>query len=1049
MTKLKNLSSTKVMKIMNKDIRSIYRRRVFCLSTIIIFLVVAILFNTYFVSPAIALNSSDLQKIEDRANKRAYAQTLDRCIENMSDGNLDRITQKQLSKGEIFEYVDGKDLKNQPFDLVGKGRSIEEFIDGFVQSSYVASKLNADNKIEADHYVCCNEVSRHASTNLGINMRKEVFCSASKDNPKNLNQPGIFKVKKKHADKMGCDSAVTDSTVFTKYIELSKERNSFFRGKVLEKYPDMGKDLYKMDPIENYFYYKSAFFSTCVKENTVDFSDGAIGERIKYFNREEGSIADASFEYYSKKDAKSKVVLANGKKLTCGQLAKKLSGTDKKDTEPYKAWEKEINKMPEKEKKEYGETHTPHDAGDTESANTCYNTLGSKSWDVCANADALRSFGSEIYETVAQNFLNINPQLFQEGNKTAEAWAIFVRIANALFVVLLVVVIFSQLTGIGLDNYGIKKVLPKLIISAILINTSYFICQFAVDISNIVGSSLKSLLDNIATSIGGAYGDLAGGTKALIVLIAGVVGIGAGAVFASSFITSGWAAFLPVLLGLLSFATSVLFLLFLLSVRQALVLVLVVISPLAFACYILPNTKKLFDKWFKIFKTMLILYPITSLLMGGGALASSIILQGIEGKGQEDMDLASLFIAISGLIIRVAPVFFVPSVVKSSFAALGTVGAKFSGLGKQFGSKATSGIAGAAGYKRAQELSRRQATQFRAGVDKDGKEIKNVGRLRKFISGGKAGMKDSRMQYLKDLDAKSTEDQVLKEGFIEAGQIAREKRAEKAALDDEMININSQTQNGEDQDALFGLYDEAVQSGNSTRARAIVEVAGRRGDTAKALMDHHHDKVAKGEFNNMSAETEAGIMKQIATGDNSKNYRASDAVAFEYASAYNKNQIQPDSEGRRMSFDTWAGNEKNVHNAISYHAASATEFFGQKNGAIKRIISGNLREEDRERIKGYYNTVMSSNELRGSIDDEKLQTMKAFVEQGQSGATTGTNNPNTNSTPDSTPTPPTNTSGVGGEDQNPPAPSSNEGAEDHIRATYSSDTMEDGQTYKL
>ena len=61
-------------------------------------------------------------------------------------------------------------------------------------------------------------------------------------------------------------------------------------------------------------------------------------------------------------------------------------------------------------------------------------------------------------------------------NVPYEGWNTFRDIANVIFVILLMVVIFSQLTGVGIDNYGIKKILPKLIIAAILINLSYLIC---------------------------------------------------------------------------------------------------------------------------------------------------------------------------------------------------------------------------------------------------------------------------------------------------------------------------------------------------------------------------------------------------------------------------------------------------------------------------------------------------------------------------------------------------------------------------------------------
>src|SRR5690606_37764190 len=38
-------------------------------------------------------------------------------------------------------------------------------------------------------------------------------------------------------------------------------------------------------------------------------------------------------------------------------------------------------------------------------------------------------------------------------------------------------------------------------IAAVLVNASYIICQLAVDLTNILGYSLKAFLDNIATDV--------------------------------------------------------------------------------------------------------------------------------------------------------------------------------------------------------------------------------------------------------------------------------------------------------------------------------------------------------------------------------------------------------------------------------------------------------------------------------------------------------------------------------------------------------------------
>ena len=121
---------------------------------------------------------------------------------------------------------------------------------------------------------------------------------------------------------------------------------------------------------------------------------------------------------------------------------------------------------------------------------TCHSESGALGWILCPVLEFAASAASWAYESVVMPNLETNPQLFKiddARNGTYQAWQIFRDFANAVFVIFLLFVILSQLTGIGIDNYGIKKSLPKLITAAILVNLSFFICQACVDLSNIVG----------------------------------------------------------------------------------------------------------------------------------------------------------------------------------------------------------------------------------------------------------------------------------------------------------------------------------------------------------------------------------------------------------------------------------------------------------------------------------------------------------------------------------------------------------------------------------
>lgn len=321
---------------------------------------------------------------------------------------------------------------------------------------------------------------------------------------------------------------------------------------------------------------------------------------------------------------------------------------------------------------------------------TCTNSAGAMGWVLCPLLEGAGNTIQTFYENVIKPLLVIEPELIGSSNPNAGAygaWNMMRNFANIAFVILLLVVIFSQLTGVGIDNYGIKKILPKLIVVAILVNLSYLICQVLVDVSNIIGTSLDSFLTSMGNSLGtnvdvGVNGESlgkAGGTSAVIGGIGGIAGVGVLVVIIKGIIAGG--AFLSVLGSLLwgvfiiALIVGVALIVFftMLAVRKAGVILLVVIAPLAIVCYMLPNTQPLFNKWKKAFTTLLVLFPICGLVVGGGNLAAQIILK--SGQASDNFWLALVAMAAS-----IIPVFCIPFLLKSAMQAFGTLGAKLSGL---------------------------------------------------------------------------------------------------------------------------------------------------------------------------------------------------------------------------------------------------------------------------------------------------------------------------------------------------------------------------------
>ena len=317
------------------------------------------------------------------------------------------------------------------------------------------------------------------------------------------------------------------------------------------------------------------------------------------------------------------------------------------------------NEQTEEEKKKAEEEKAK------ENQENCEDQLGALGWFICPGVGVLSKAIDSIYSQI-ESLLAVSPVTIEDGSAIFYIWQIMRDITNILFVIVLLIVIYSQITGLGITNYGIKKALPKLIIAAVLVNLSYLICALAVDASNILGSGLRGLFDSIQLQVINNGGLPAGAsTVTWEDLSAAVIGGGMIAGFA---IAAGSLLF-PIIGAILCAILSVLVGLITLGLRQSLVSVLIMISPIAFVCYLLPNTDKWFSKWKDIFISMLIFYPMFSLLFGASRLAGwALIATSIEHD--------NAFGIVIGMLIQVLPLILSISLMKMSSTVLG----KASGL---------------------------------------------------------------------------------------------------------------------------------------------------------------------------------------------------------------------------------------------------------------------------------------------------------------------------------------------------------------------------------
>lgn len=292
-------------------------------------------------------------------------------------------------------------------------------------------------------------------------------------------------------------------------------------------------------------------------------------------------------------------------------------------------------------------------------------------WIVCPVVNFLAQVADGAFGFLADNFLRTDPQLFNTSSNVYKAWSIMRNIANVAFVIAFLIIIFSQLTSFGVSNYGVKKMLPRLVIAAILVNVSYFISQLAVDLSNILGYSIKDIFASLTGAIGGNHvldteniSPFANGS--------GFAGV-AGSILAAAGIGAALYVMLSALIPvILAAVVALVMILFILVARQALIILLVVVSPLAFVAFLLPNTESLFKKWQKALTALLLVFPIVALVFGASSLASSI-LSGTFSGGLSG-DTQNWFGQIIAAAVMVLPLFVVPVILKKSLDGIGNIG---------------------------------------------------------------------------------------------------------------------------------------------------------------------------------------------------------------------------------------------------------------------------------------------------------------------------------------------------------------------------------------
>lgn len=202
---------------------------------------------------------------------------------------------------------------------------------------------------------------------------------------------------------------------------------------------------------------------------------------------------------------------------------------------------------------------------------------------------------------------------FTNASFIQDAWTIMRDISNLAFIIILLVIAFA--TILKIESYSYKKLLPKMIIIAILINFSNIICGVIIDGSQIVMLTFVKAYEG--AGVQGLYSALHMDDLINISTITQNASGGSNPVVGSITGHPDWDYFLALVIAgvLLTFITVALLIFWItLLARIVLLWVLTILSPIGFTATILPITQKYGQMWWSAFGRFAVLGPF---LAGG------------------------------------------------------------------------------------------------------------------------------------------------------------------------------------------------------------------------------------------------------------------------------------------------------------------------------------------------------------------------------------------------------------------------------------------------
>jgi len=220
-------------------------------------------------------------------------------------------------------------------------------------------------------------------------------------------------------------------------------------------------------------------------------------------------------------------------------------------------------------------------------------------------------------------------------------WTAMRNIGLSLLVLALIIIAFANVLQIDIEQYGLGRMIPKIIMSIFLAMASWIIVVFFFDFTQALqqqaiglvgGSNGLSSLGNMSITVP-STGDILGKLGGLLLLIAIFVGI--------------------LLCGVVLFFTLIL--------RIVMLSLLLAVAPLAFILNVVPFTANLYKMWWTEFWKWMFMGPVALLIIALGSVIAASASGGQTAQGLSGIDASTVTSSDSGVRMLIGLIIFAGS----------------------------------------------------------------------------------------------------------------------------------------------------------------------------------------------------------------------------------------------------------------------------------------------------------------------------------------------------------------------------------------------------